>query len=224
MNRSVFEIGTVAFPATTGIAINMMPFVMGDRDSIPAQIRGYNPIIDACQLEPEQLGKIGYLSIQESSVTVGRPSQRRPGIHTDKHPLRAWGGGEWGRGSIDGETRKDGIYMASSLEASCRAWNFHVDIPGTMGDCEYLREELERLSPLMMKSHTLYWMTDSVPHESLPLKPGTFRQWFRLVTHKVDLWYEQHSTANPLGVLPACRTLSGNKFGSIGAPADPAGK
>ena len=71
------------------------------------------------------------------------------------------------------------------------------------------------------------------PHESLPLKKGAFRQFFRLVTSqvvinslfiyllgsKVSLWYADHSTPNPLGVLPdpdVTRIVTGDKFGEDG--------
>ena len=36
-----------------------------------------------CPLESEQIGKIGYLTIQESRVNKGE-TQRRPGIHTER--------------------------------------------------------------------------------------------------------------------------------------------
>jgi len=45
-------------------------------------------------------------------------------------------------------------------------------------------------------------MTDLTPHESLPLRQGTARQYFRLVTSDVSVWYEKHSTANPMGITP----------------------
>ena len=40
-----------------------------------------------------------------------------------------------------------------------------------------------------------------------------------LVTSRVSLWYRDHSTANPLGVVPdpaITRTLAGNKFSGRG--------
>lgn len=210
--RSLCALQRVTFPdSERSAAVNMMPFIMGDSRSIPEFLSGYIPLIDACHLERGQLGKVGYLSVQESAVTAQRPSHRRPGIHTEKHPMRAWGGG-WGRGDIDGDTRRDGIYMASTVANSCRAWDVHIERTGPMGGCEHLREKLAHFPAVVMEPNILYWFTDSAPHESLPLAPGTFRQWFRLVTHKVDLWYADHSTANPLGILPSCRIVSGDKF------------
>ena len=57
------------------------------------------------------------------------------------------------------------------------------------------------------------------PHESLPLKEATFRQFFRIVTSNVSLWYKDHSTPNPLGVEPdpeVTRTVVGDKFSQDG--------
>merc|ERR1712107_790288 len=57
------------------------------------------------------------------------------------------------------------------------------------------------------------------PHESLPLKTGAFRQFFRLVTSQVSLWYADHSTPNPLGVKPdpaITKIVRGNKFSKKG--------
>ncbi len=207
---NLLRVATVQFPNPRGLFVNMMPFVMGQHSSIPTEFQQYIPLIDACGLESAQIGKVGYLSIQESAVSTGA-SQRRPGIHTEKHPSISWGGG-WGHGQFDG-TRRDGVYMASTVADSCRAWDFHVDLPGAMGDCEHLRHEIECVTPaISMPANTLYWMTDSCPHESLPLANSTFRQWFRLVTHKVSLWYAQHSTPNPLGVQPVCPVIYADKF------------
>ena len=57
------------------------------------------------------------------------------------------------------------------------------------------------------------------PHESLPLREATFRQFFRIVTSNVSLWYRDHSTPNPLGVEPdpeITRTVVGDKFSEDG--------
>jgi len=65
----------------------------------------------------------------------------------------------------------------------------------------------------------LYWMTDKTPHESLPLKEKTYRQFFRIVTSNVSFWYKDHSTANPLGVEPdpdVTKIVVGNKFSEEG--------
>lgn len=206
--KSLCAVSPVHFPEPSGIIINMMPFVMGQEDTLPSEFRGYLPLIAACNLEAEQIGKTGYLSIQENPVTRG--SHRRPGIHVEGHPANGWGGG-WGRGRF-AESRSDGLYMASTVGNSCRAWDVHMDSPGLAGDCEAFRDQLAERDAVYMQPGMLYWMTDRCPHESLPLEVGMFRQWFRLVTHKVDLWFQNHSTENPLGIRPACGIIRGNKF------------
>ena len=60
----------------------------------------------------------------------------------------------------------------------------------------------------------MVWITDCTPHESLPLKAGTSRQYFRLVTSQISIWYADHSTPNPLGIKPPkhVKIVHGNKF------------
>lgn len=202
MSEAYECVGAAEFPKYRGgIAVNMMPFVYGDRDSIPRELHGYLPIVDRCaRLER---GKVAYLTIDESAVTAGR-SQRRAGAHTDGTRTTAWGGGPWGGKATDG-----GIYMASS-DGSCRVWD--AIVPGESvsdhGAVSGLRaEDAER-----MRGGALYWMTDRTPHESLPVERDTLRQFVRVVSNKVGAWWARHSTANPLGVMPDCAILTWSKF------------
>ena len=67
--------------------------------------------------------------------------------------------------------------------------------------------------------YTLLFAIVRTPHESLPVPQRAFRQFFRLVTANVSLWYKDHSTANPLGVKPDPRTthvVVGDKFSTEG--------
>ncbi len=206
---NLLKLKKVKFPKQTGIVINMMPFIIGDAKSIPKEYRHYYKLINKCPIDANEYGKVGYLSIVESLVEKGT-SQRRPGIHTDKPGKLFWGGG-WGSGKlIDGGHIKGGIFMASNVANSCRAWDQHIDYSGTLGDCEHLRDSL--VNEHVMEKDTLYWMTDSCPHESLALQETTFRQWFRFVTSQVSLWYRQHSTPNRLGILPPCHIIEESKF------------
>eukprot|EP01060_Flectonema_neradi_P025983 TRINITY_DN3482_c1_g2_i3.p1 TRINITY_DN3482_c1_g2~~TRINITY_DN3482_c1_g2_i3.p1 ORF type:complete len:264 (+),score=47.84 TRINITY_DN3482_c1_g2_i3:499-1290(+) len=65
-----------------------------------------------------------------------------------------------------------------------------------------------------MKPNTMYWFTDRTPHESLPLSEDTYRQYFRLVSEDISIWFADHSTPNPLGTVPPPEVtiLKGNKF------------
>ena len=46
------------------------------------------------------------------------------------------------------------------------------------------------------------------------------RQYFRLVTSEVSVWYEEHSTPNPLGIKPpdSVKIIKGNKFKQVKQP------
>jgi len=113
-----------------------------------------------------------------------------------------------------------GIYIASNLPNSSRAWDCRVDVSaiGRLGDVEHLRSLMPEPGT-DLEAGRLYWLTDRTPHESLPLKKGAFRQFFRLVTSQVSLWYADHSTPNPLGVKPdpaITRIVVGDKFSEEG--------
>lgn len=207
---------TLNFPAPTNIQINMMPFVMGDPSSLPPQLHAYLPFVEqALQVVPGERGKIGYITIEESWVEAGA-THRRSGLHTDRHPDAMRGGvgipTQWG-GNIAG---RGGIFLGSNVANSCAIWDLDVDEPGPHGNCEHLRESLleEGVKPRVMLPSRLYWMSDTIPHESLPLKERTFRQFFRLVTSRVSHWFKKNSTANPLGIVPPpnCQIVLCDKF------------
>ena len=227
----------VQFPKPTDININMMPFVMArsfNETKLPKYLQSYwDEIITHCIMGSE-IGKIGYLTIHESYVDKGT-SQRRPGIHTESPGISMLRDGQgyltfpyihWGQGrSIEGLELQGGIFMASNVENSCKAWNCQIlrpevdslDIVGKHGDIEHLRELLPSNSEMMVANH-VYWITDRTPHESLPLADGTYRQFFRLVTSLVSVWFQDHSTKNPNGVVPdskITKIVKGSKFDGV---------
>jgi len=223
----------------------MMPFVMTNSGfnytKLPKYVKQYWQMIRSClEYDTTQEGKIGYLTIQESTVEPNK-SQRRPGLHIEtpgmvtiggnsqlyikgggdvqieQHTRVTWGGGSW---TYDVNKPKDGIYMASNVDHSCAMWNANIkpndtgdEIIGALGNMEHVRHLLGK--PNILMSNTLYWFTDRTPHESLILKKKKRRQYFRLVTHPVSVWYAEHSTPNPNGVLPdpnETKIIQGNKF------------
>ena len=106
------------------------------------------------------------------------------------------------------------------MAASCRVWNCGVapEAVGPLGDIEHLRWALPGPGQLLRPGQ-LYWLTDRTPHQSLPLQEAATRQFFRVVTAEVSLWYRDHSTASPLGVLPdpaITRIVAGDKFSEEG--------
>jgi hypothetical protein len=206
--KNTESVATVSFPAPQGLQVNMMPFIMGDAESLPESLQGYTPLIEACDIEAEQIGEVGYLTVMETEVTPGH-SQRRGGVHVERHPAShefggRWGGGTWGGGKFT-QRRIGGLYVASNMEGTTAVWDTHVDLPGPGGDCEHLAATLDQ--PRLLGAGELAWLTDSCPHASMPVKEAGTRQFFRLVTSEVDLWYTQHSTPNPLGITPPKRVV-----------------
>jgi len=282
----------VLFPDPAGRHVNMMPFILGDKNSLPHELADYWPMIESCvqTLVKEKPGggrwqrltqsqdewknsAVGYLTIHESNDVAMGSSQRRPGLHTEgfvREPCDAgvvvhepyWHG--WGFGHCIGKGRfQGGIFMASNVNASCRVYNALVpnELVGKGGDIEHLRGVLNEgfpekpqprfrrgganaaqgdgllgtgcpvgpahhmhaqeegrpphapaRGPIDIQAGELFWMTDRTPHESLPLPNGGARQFFRLVTSNIDTWYAEHSTPNPLGVLPEAKVVTYNKF------------
>jgi len=220
---AVHILGKTEFPKPKNININMMPFVYGDKDSLPMEYHSYWDMIKQCNCSQE-IGKVVFLTIHESNVKPGF-SQRRGGVHVEspgklpflKYPLKweyyhPWGMGAWMFGELVG-----GIYMASTVKCSTKVWPCVIEDPksnvGWYGDCEHLRDILPK--PIELDANKLTWITDRTPHESCIIKEGGYRQYFRLVTSKVGSWFEEHSTPNPLGVEPGIEIVKGNKFDLI---------
>jgi hypothetical protein len=136
-----------------------------------------------------------------------------------------WGGGR----SNPGTPRDGGIYMASNIADSCVIWNMYLGRGqiGFMGDCRravgerlvsesrYPDRFAEKQFSHSLGKNELWWMTDRTPHESMFVSPGTKRQFFRLVTNQVSVWFAKHSTPNPLGIEPDCYVSDTDKFDLI---------
>ena len=221
----------IVFPKISGININMMPFVLHKefkKCCLPLYLKEYwKCLIFTCIFDEEQIGKICYLTIHESEVERN-DTQRRPGIHTEKPcklelrgvPVNVIDNGlgnslilnnqvyhHWGIGigsyNKDSFDIKGGIFMASNVANSCQIWDYQImddNCIGYLGDIEHLRSLLPVSE--VMEPNCLYWLTDRTPHEALPLGKKTYRQFFRLVTSRLSLWFEEHSTKNPLGIVP----------------------
>lgn len=200
------------------------------------------------RLDKKNRDPIAYLTLDERHVQSGE-SQRRGGLHVESPgilPLRPTGsdgimpdaGGNsningiytpgaehhWGQGMMmRNETICGGIFMASNVSDSCAVWNCHIhdpegDVVGSHGD---IRRLTDLLGPpcMQLAAGELVWMTDKTPHQSLPLRQNTHRQYFRLVTGKVTSWFADNSTANPLWSstehaqhLQHVNVVRGNKF------------
>jgi len=214
--------GAAEFPEPQGIKINMMPFRMGDKSSLPEDLWHYWPMIEECDVPREEKGKIGYLTIHESQVAAGE-TQRRPGLHIESPGALQSGGSyeknryNWGCGIVrhDRSRVEGGIYMAHNIAGSCSLWNVQIKDPevaaGKLGDMEHMRDVLGEGED--MKPGKIYWLTDATPHESRPVTEDCYRQFFRLVTSSLSAWYPEHCTANALVELdPTTKIVHGSKF------------
>lgn len=188
----------VTFPAFQGHNVNMMPFIMGDASSLPSELHDYLPMIESTELPKE--GSTVYLTVHESFVEEGK-TQRRPGVHTDATASISWGGGGWG-----GQKRSQGIYLASS-DGHCDVWDRMRYDGDEHGAISGIIDSSVRMSP-----NRMYWITDRTPHASVPKHYAGNRQFFRLVAGPIGVWWEKHSTPNPLGVQPEAPVLTGDKF------------
>lgn len=211
----------VEFPASTGLNVNMMPFVFGDEASLPEELRTYWPMVEVCREELRNHygddchdDEIFFLTVQETEVQEGT-SQRRPGLHVDRQSPDSPGpGGRVRWGGLSG-----GIFLASSVSNSTRVWPCRIGPKaiGDLGCVEHLRQHLGEGADL--EAGEMVWLTDVTPHESLPLPSGGPRKFFRLVTSDVSHWYTQHSTPNPLGIVPdpdITTIVDENKFAVTG--------
>ena len=190
------EVSRINFPQFNGLMINMMPVIVGDIDSLPDELKSYHSIINQTRLEQ---GSLAYLTVRESIITSNAP-QSRGGIHVEAPKLNAWGGGAWGGISFD-----KGVYMAST-DGACNVWDELAHDRDHQGACSV------STVPEKMKESMLYWITDKTPHQALPSAVGTQRQFFRLVSDEISVWYSQHNTKNPKGIMPNCEIVDYNKF------------
>lgn len=197
---------TVNFPEPTGININMMPFVMGDRKTLPRELQPYyDTIISKCPIAEEEKGETMYLTVQESFVEA-TGSQRRPGLHIEAPSASAHyqsGAGlehSWGVGmSYSPDELKGGLYIASNMSNTTAVWDALIGpklgAVDTHGGIEHLRPFIGKGKKL--PAGLLVWLTDHTPHEALPQEKDGYRQFFRLVTEEVSVWFAAQSTPNP---------------------------
>lgn len=219
----------VEFPESTGINVNMMPFVMGDRSTLPRELQPYyDSIITKCPIHRDENGEVMFLTVQESFVEA-KKTQRRPGLHIEApaasvhHQIN----GEfvaglehrWGMGiAFSPDERKGGLYIASNMNNTTAIWDALVDhklgAVDTHGGIEHLRPHIGEGKKL--PANLLVWLTDHTPHEALPQKEDGNRQFFRLVTGDVSVWFAAHSTPNPKVPVPShIKVIGESKFSSL---------
>mmetsp|Transcript_41448 Transcript_41448/g.125510 ORF Transcript_41448/g.125510 Transcript_41448/m.125510 type:complete len:472 (-) Transcript_41448:336-1751(-) len=218
--------GSIDFPDPAGRNVNMLPFILGDKHSLPGDLQCYySSAIEKCPFGDGDIGKVAYLTVHESYVQPGS-AQRRGGLHIetpgliaqDDNPAFSPGSEHrWGMGVFFSPDRYEGgIFMASNIADTSEVWDALVDkkvkgIVDKHGGCEHLRPLIGPGTKL--KANELIWMTDCTPHEALPQKETGHRQFFRLVTPNISHWFADHCTPNPKVPLPGHVVIvRGNKF------------
>ncbi len=195
---------TINFPQFSGIRCLMMPYIQVDPDSIPREYsKGYEEILINNYIEK---GKIGFLTIDESFVKGGnahrgmrakydRALHTEAGIHPDK--VCAWGGTGWGSSHRVTLNRDVQILLANSIDESCAVWD-NTEIDTTLdGDIGHLSEKYPYSDAVLMRAGDVYKIGILTPHESLPVKQDTNRQFLRIVSSGV-YGREPYFTENPL--------------------------
>jgi hypothetical protein len=215
--------------------INMMPFNLKKKNTLPVWCQQYLPLINSCLALVQPSDRtVGFLSIDERPAPNGH-SQRRGGVHVESAGVlpvpglenviesgrfvpgveHQWGGGMMTRE----ESIQGGIFLGSNIADTTAVWNCHIrndegDFVGPHGSLERCRSILGPPTRTLAAGE-IVWMTDKTPHESLPIpRNSPRRQFFRLVIGEVTAWFADHSTPNPTGFsLPSSvRVVTGNKY------------
>ena len=66
------------FPTPEDRRVNMLPFLLGQKGSLPDNLQCYYEIIEKCPYNRNDVGKVAYLTVWESHVEAGT-TQRRQG-------------------------------------------------------------------------------------------------------------------------------------------------
>lgn len=206
-NGDTMKITTIEFPKFTGIRCLMMPYIQGDPDSVPDQYTPYRAIIAALAVER---GEVGYLTIDESKAVAGSPhrgarAKHGRALHTEgglrPGNIHAWGGGGGGHGWGDGKRvtldRDTAVLLANSEDDTCALWDAEHEDTTWDGDIGHLAHLYPYESATMMKRGEVYRIGILTPHESLPVRRDTLRQFIRIVSNGVH-GREEYFTRNPL--------------------------
>ena len=195
-------VNSISFPSFSNVRCLMMPYIQGDPDSVPLEY-GYRDILASVFLHR---GDIGFLTIDESFVQIGKPhrgarAKYQRALHTevgrDPDKIYVWGGGNWGESHSVTLDRGTQILLANNLDDSCAIWNSdHRDI-SVDGDLGNFAQDYSYNDAIFMKAGEVHKIGILTPHESLPVKTNFFRQFLRIVGSGVH-GRESYFTQNPL--------------------------
>ena len=193
----------IPFPEFSGIRCLMMPYIQGESDSVPSIYDPYKEIVDTVFL---QKGDVGFLTIDESVVSAGKPHRGRRAkcaraLHTevgrDPNKLYCWGGGGWGEKHLVTLDRDAEILLANNLDDSCAVWNSEHEDTSLDGDIGYAATQYPYSGATFLKAGEVHRIGILTPHESLPVARTFNRQFLRIVSSGVH-GREECFTRNPL--------------------------
>lgn len=193
----------IKFPAFAGIRCLMMPYIQGDPDSVPDEFAAYADIIRNVFVKR---GDIGHLTIDESVAVAGKPhrgarARTDRALHTEVGRIPGvayvWGGGgTWGGKpavTLDGDTA---ILLANNTDDTCAVWDATHEDTSIDGDIGHAASLYPYADAVMMKAGDVHRIGVLTPHESLPVKVDTRRQFLRIISNGVH-GTEPYFTRNP---------------------------
>lgn len=181
----------IKFPEFTGLRCLMMPYIQGDLASVPSKYHDYIDIIRDVWIKR---GDVGYLTIDESIANKGKPhrgkrAKTNRALHTeagrDPNKMYQWGGGKWGSSNhvtLDADVK---ILLANNLDNSCAVWDATHEDTSSDGDIGYESNMYPYEEAVLIKAGEVHQIGILTPHESLPVKETTKRQFLRIVSSGV---------------------------------------
>ena len=194
------QVGTVTFPEYSGLRCLMMPYIQGRPDSVPDEYATYTSILESTFIDK---GDIGYLTIDESPVSMGAPHRGARAkfgraIHTEAG-LRAGGRYGWGWGASTNVMleRNTQVLLANNLDGSCALWDTEHEDTSQDGDIGDHASHYPYEDAVLMQAGAVHRIGIVTPHESLPAQVDFDRQFLRIIGSGVH-GREPYFTVNPL--------------------------
>lgn len=198
-------LNTINFPIFTGVKCNMMPFIQGDSNSLPAEYKSYANIVDNNYLEK---GEIGFLTIDEAFVEGGSSQRGFSSLGCDRNVhievgrngnVNRWGNGGslWGGKDNTVLDESTMVLIANSISDTCRVWNTKEMAYTKDGDLGAYIDKYPEHTGILMKSGQMAKISIFTPHECINQKHSGERQFFRIVGKGVT-GREEYFTVNPL--------------------------
>jgi len=197
------QVGTVTFPEYSGLRCLMMPYIQGRPDSVSDEYAAYRSIVESTFIDE---GQIGYLTIDESPVSMGAPHRGARAkfgraLHTEAG-LRpkgrfGWGGSGWGSATNVLLNRDVQVLLANNLDDSCALWDAEHENTSHDGDIGDYASCYPYEDAVLMQAGEVHCIGIVTPHESLPVQMDFDRQFLRIIGSGVH-GREPYFTINPL--------------------------